>query len=147
MGGAILFSSYRFFPRAQPTTFGSNYQAAMSVGRSSTTSPAFQTKLTLVTPVLTGTYRIGWFAVVDTEQANGSVLARLRDVTAGVTLGAIQQLSPAFVDDTYPVGGFREVTLNNEAKTYAIQFSRQAGGGPPYTVGIQDAHLEIWRVG
>lgn len=147
MGGALLYSAYRFIPRAQPRTFGANYQYAEQITRISTTSPAFQTVLTLTTPALTGRYRIGWCAVVDTEQANDSVEARLRDVTAAATLGAIQQLSPAFVDDTYPVGGFREVTLNNEAKTYSVQFSRQAGGGAPYTVGIQDIHLEIWRVG
>lgn len=126
--------------------FGLSYQSAIAVARTSTTVPAFQTKVSLTTPVLRGTFRVGWCAVVDVESANRAVRARLRNATDGVTLNQIREVSPEFVTDLYPVGGFTEITLDGESKELRIEFSRRPGGGPPYTVGIQDANLEIWRV-
>lgn len=125
----------------QNTLFGSDYQTAISTGRSTTTSSTPQTKTTLTTPALTGTYRVSWIAVVDDAGALGEV--RLQNTTDAALVGAIQIHKAADTAARLHAGGFAEIVFAGVAKTFEIQFNDQAGSN---TQGIQDARIEIWKV-
>ena len=125
-----------------PIVFGRDYQAAADATRSTTTSTTFQTKLQLVAPVLTGTYRIGWHAVVDQASVADAVQAQLYNVTDASVVGVIQEHEPKDSNNRISVGGFAEIVFSGAAKTFEIQYRQQRGG----TAGIQDARIEIWRV-
>ena len=70
-----------FFGPASGAVFGSDYQTAVDLPRETTTSAVFQTKVALTTPPLTGTYRVGWHAVVDQSNASDAVQAQLANIT------------------------------------------------------------------
>lgn len=125
-----------------PPVFGQDYQTAVSVGRSTTTLVAFQTKTTLTTPALTGTYRVGWESVIDNEAVPRDTIVRLRNVTDGVTVGAERRIESDDVSNRRGQGGFDIIVFTGTAKTLEIQFATSAGG----TAGIQDARIEIWRI-
>jgi len=122
--------------------FGEDYQTAVSLARSTTTSTDFQTKTTLTTPALTGTYRIGWHSIVDQNSVADKVEARLQNVTDGITVGVTNRHEPQDATNRIAVGGFAEVVFSGVAKTFQIQYRQQDGS----TAGIQDARIEIWRV-
>lgn len=122
--------------------FGSDYQTEISTARSTTTSSSFQVKVTLTTPTLTGTYRIGWCSIIDQQGGADSVEARLQNTTDASTVGAIQRLEPKDTDNREFAGGFAEIVFAGAAKTFQIQWRQQEGN----TAGIQDARIEIWRV-
>ena len=122
-------------------TFGQDYQTAISAARSTTTSTTFQTKVTLTTPSLTGTYRVGWTSVIDIDNNKKSVLARLQNTTDAVTIGAEHSMEPKDVTNRIVAGGFAEVSFSGASKTFEIQY-RATGN----TAGIEDARIEIWRV-
>lgn len=122
-------------------TFGQDYQTAISTARSTTTSATFQTKVTLTTPSLTGTYRVGWTSVIDMDNNKKSVLARLQNTTDAATIGAEHSMEPKDPTDRVIAGGFAEVTFSGASKTFEIQYSATGN-----TAGIQDARIEIWRV-
>lgn len=122
-------------------TFGQDYQTAISTARSTTTSATFQTKATLTTPVLTGTYRIGWTSVIDIGDNKKSVLVRLQDTTTPATIGEEQRMEPNDINNRVVASGFAEVTFSGASKTFEIQYSATGD-----TAGIQDARIEIWRV-
>ena len=121
--------------------FGNDYQAVGSWPRSTTTSSSFQTKVTLATPVLTGTYRVFWQAVVDQSNTQDSVEARLMNTTTGGQVGTVQRMEPKDTDNKIFVGGRVGVSFAAQAMTFEIQWRQQDGG----TAGIQDAVIEIWR--
>lgn len=123
--------------------FGADYQTVTSLGRSTTTSTVFQTKLTLTTPVLTGTYRIGWMSVIDQSNGSDAVQARLFNDTDGAIVGAQYEVEPKDTRNRYYAGGFAEIAFSGAAKSFSIQYRQQRGN----TAGIQDARIEIWRVG
>lgn len=127
--------------------FGDDYQSELVSARSTTTSSTFQTKTTLTTPALTGTYRVAWHAVVDGTSAGGNgteTEARLQNTTDATTVGAPNRYTPTDVDDRVSVGGFDDVAFTGSAKTFEVQFRRAGGSG---SSGIQDAHIELWRIG
>lgn len=126
---------------AVPPVFGSDYQRAESLARSTTTSTTFQDKLTVVTPTLTGTYRIAWMAVVDQINIQDSVEARLYEGTAGAVIGATQRLEPKDPDNREYVGGIALEVYSSESREYVIQYRQQDGS----TAGIQNAVFEMWR--
>ncbi len=121
--------------------FGNDYQTAVSETRSTTTSSTFQNKVQLITPALTGTYRVGWGAIVDNADDAGEF--RLQNVTDAATLDGPAVGTFAEALDRSPVGGFREVVFTGSAKTFEIQFRDQVGGN---TQGIQQARIEVWKV-
>lgn len=127
------------------TIFGNDYQSAVSLARSTTTSATFQTKATLTTPALTGTYRIGWKAAIDNTGTPAANLGefRLQNTTDATTVGTtrVYQAKASACRDL--TGGLAEVVFAGVAKTFEIQFRDQAGGN---TQGIEDARIEIWRV-
>lgn len=123
--------------------FGNNYQTAVSLAKSTTTSATMQDKDTLTTGALTGTYRVGWMAVLDIGAANKEVAAQLYNVTDAVVVGVTQDYRPTQTTTKVFCGGFAEVVFTGAAKTFKIQFSSPDGST---TVGIQDARIELWRV-
>ncbi len=122
--------------------FGADYQTEISTARSTTTSTSFQTKVTLTTPTLTGTYRIGWCSVIDQQGGADSVEARLQNTTDASTVGAIQRLEPKDTDNREFAGGFAEVVFAGVSRSFEIQWRQQEGN----TAGIQDARIEFWRL-
>lgn len=127
---------------ASSTALPVAYQSAVSLARSTTTSTSFQTKLTLVITAGTGTYRVGWCAVVDSVSANRLVTARLYDVTDAVVVGVEQTHRPTLSSEDVPVGAFDELVMTGSARTVRIEFRSPQGT----TVGIQNARIEVWRV-
>jgi hypothetical protein len=123
--------------------FGRNYQTSIATSRTTTTSSTFQDKTTLTTLALTGTYRVGWSAVIDAEAADKQAEARLYNVTNSEVIGVARTLRSTVVTDRISVGGFAEVVFTGAAKTFKIQFKSVNGST---TVGIQDARIELWRV-
>jgi len=122
-------------------TFGQDYQTAISTARSTTTSATFQTKVTLTTPSLTGTYRVGWTSVVDNSNKNSETEVRLQNTTDASTVGTTQIYTTNPTSLRLGASGFGEITFSGAAKTFEIQY-RATGA----TAGIQDARIEIWRV-
>jgi hypothetical protein len=123
--------------------FGNDYVTAVAVARTTVATLAFADKVTMVTPALTGTYRVGWSAVVDTTNGNHDVSARLYDATGLAVIGVARRFRIAQTTSTLSVGGFAEVVFAGAAKTLKIQFNSPDDAT---VVGCQDARLEIWRV-
>lgn len=124
------------------SVFGDDYQGAGSRARSTTTSSSFQTKVTLTTPVLTGTYRVVWQAVIDQTNTQDSVEVRLQNTTLGSSVGTFQRMEPKDIDNQIFAGGAGGVVFAAQTMDFEIQWRQQDGS----TAGIQDAVIEIWRV-
>jgi len=123
--------------------FGRDYQSAASDGRSTTTSDVFQDKTTLTTPALTGTYRIGWTAVVDHSISSSSDEERLYNETDAAVVGATINWRPSISSEVRHVSGFAEIVFTGAAKTFKIQYRSVNGAA---TAAIQAAKIEFWRV-
>lgn len=135
----------RWQPEAQgasASVFGLDYQTVVSAPRSTTTSNTFQAKVTLTTPALTGTYRVGWQALLDHDSASQKAEARLYNTTNAAIIGGTHIHEPKDSDNRIGVGGFAEVVFTGAAKSFQVQYRAQSSG----TSGIQDARIEIWRV-
>lgn len=126
----------------QTLVFGNDYQFAVASPRTTTTSTTFLDKVTLVTPALTGTYRLGWHGVVDNDGIAVGEFVLWNDTDA-VNVGAIQAIQSRGADNMIPVGGFAEVVFSGAPKTFKIQFRTTL---PVVAQGIQDALIELWRV-
>lgn len=122
--------------------FGNDYQTAISTGRSTSSSSTFASKVSLTTGAITGTYRVRWTTVMDSEDTT-RYQVRLRNTTDGVTLGAERDVEPERPTDRLTESGFGEVVFSGVAKTFQLQFASQDGSS---VVGIQDARIELWRV-
>ncbi len=126
--------------------FARNYQTAIAVARTTTTivDPAFATKVTLVTPALAGTYRVGWVATMDLDPVAGRQWgARLFNVTDAVTIGTIKRGEPVQISDRKVESGFAEIIFAGAAKTFSVQFNTS---NIMSAAGIEDARIEFWRV-
>jgi hypothetical protein len=133
-------------PVSGGSVFGEDYAMAASNGRSTTTSTTFQMKTAMSTPVLTGTYRIMWTAVVDQSLASNRVESRLQDTTNALTLLNNDDVSihePKDFRNRIHVGTSIERVFVAETINLEIQYRQQAGS----TAGISNARIEIWRVG
>lgn len=122
--------------------FGNDYQTAISTPRTTTTSPAFQTKVTLVTPALTGLFRIGWKAEVDNTNTLNDV--RLQNLTDGTTVNGTQSVQNPDAAARIFVGGFAEVTFTGASKSFSLQWRDRPPGGD--TQGIANARIELWKI-
>jgi hypothetical protein len=125
------------------TVFGLNYQTAIATARTTTTSSAMQTKVTLTTPALTGTFRVGWMAVGDVGSGDQRFQVQLLNVTDAAILGDTQEYSLRNTTNKVKAGGFGEVVFTGALKSFSIRF---ASPNNSTTVGIQDARIEFWRV-
>jgi len=135
--------------------FGDNYQRVDSAGLFTTGAgmaapTAFVTKpgAVLVTPVLTGTYKLKWGTLGSTSSANVNSAVRLFNVTDGVIVGASPQRfeptsSSAEIED---MNGDDDIVFAGASKTFQIE-ARKFSGPNPSAVTIQGAYIEIWRVG
>jgi len=121
--------------------FGKDYQTAVSLDRSTTTSGSMQDKVTLTTGPLTGTYRVGWMGMVDGTIAK-DVATQLYNVTNAVIISSQLHRPSASTAEKVFMGGFAEVVFTGAAKTFKIQFASPDG----VTVGLQEARIELWRV-
>lgn len=130
------------FQPAGGSVFGQDYQTEVDLPVSSTVSTTFQDKLTLTTPALTGTYRVGWHAVVDQSNGADAVQVQLENTTDAALVGVLQEHEPKDSRNRISVGGFAEVVFTGAAKTFTMQWRQQRGG----TASIRDARIEIWRV-
>jgi ABC-type molybdate transport system substrate-binding protein len=123
------------------TGISGGYQSASVSARTSTTLSSFQTKLQLVTPALTGTYRVGWSALVDNIGPLGE--AQLYNVTDASVVGGVRIYSLS-AGQRRDVGSPEEIVFTGASKTLEIQFRDVAGGN---TQGIRNARIELWKVG
>lgn len=122
--------------------FGQSFQTAASSARSTTTSLTYQTKVTLTTPALTGTFRIGWTAALDHNSVSSSAKLRCYNQTDGAVIGAeqLKEFQDALNIET--LSGFGYVTFTGSAKTFTLDYCCATAN----TTGIQAAVLEFWRV-
>lgn len=134
--------------------FGIDYQRVDSAGLFVTgagmgSPTAFVTKpgASLITPALTGTYRVGWHALVNTTAANVNSATRLFNATDAVIVGSSpQRFEPSSSSqEIEDVNGANNVVFTGAAKTFQIEV-RKFSGPNPGAVGIQDAWIELWRV-
>ena len=125
--------------------FGANYQTAISLARTTTNAAAYVTKVSLVTPALTGTYRVSWECVGDAETVNKAINCRLFNATDAAIVGAAVQDRFSTATGRHPYAQFAEVVFAGVAKTFQLQF--MAPDAPPASVvGCQNARIELWRV-
>jgi len=122
--------------------FGEDYQQVSLLAGFPTSSSSFQTRLTLTTPVLTGTYRIAWMAVVSQSSTQDSIEIRLLNTITGASVGTVQRHEPKDTDDRIQTGGFHEEAFSSETKGFSIQWRQQDGG----TATIRNCVIELWRV-
>ena len=120
--------------------FGQDYQRVESLTESQTTLASYQDKVSLVTPALTGTYRVNWGAMVNHNNKAGRV--QLYNSTDTVVVGS-EVTHRQKTENYLPYGGAHEVTFTGASKTFTIQWRDEAGGE---TQSIKDAWIEIWRV-
>jgi hypothetical protein len=124
------------------TVFGSDYQRQESLSESTTTSSTFQTKVTLTTGALTGTYRIGYGAKMKNNDDAGE--ARLYNSTDASQFGGVHGVRTKVLADEYQtISGVYEITLTGSSKTIVLQYRDKVGGNTQY---IMDAWIEFWRV-
>ena len=121
--------------------FGNDYQTSASEIRNTTTLAIFQDKVSLVTPALTGTYRIAWGALSDQIDKEGEI--RLYNSTDVAAVGLIRHSRNKLASITSCVGGTAEVVFTGTSKTFIVQWRDATGGN---VQGISDAMIELWRV-
>lgn len=122
--------------------FGKDYQAAVSEGTSTTTSASFQTKVTLTTGALTGTYLVSWQAELTINSTIARFQARLYNNTDAAELCFHD--APAVTSGAYKlVSGFALVTFAGASKTLLLQYASQGGFS---TVTIRRARMTLVKV-
>ena len=124
--------------------WGLNYQSVVSLARSTySIDTTFQTKSTLTTGALTGTFRVGWDATIDGSITNREVEARLWDATAVAIIGVVKSFRPGDAAERASVSGIADIVLAGVSKTIEVQYRTT---NILTTVGISDARIEFWRV-
>ena len=122
------------------SVFGNDFQQVTNAATFTTTSATFVSALQLVTPALTGTYRVSASAIVDNDDKLGSI--RLQNVTDAATIGTQ-------MDHRHNTGRMRPfiatgfVTFTGAAKTFQIQALDIAGGNDQR---VRARVIEFWRV-
>lgn len=122
------------------TTFGKDYQIVEDSGLSSTTSSSWQTKLSMSTGNITGTYRVTWCCMYYNSAKSGEV--RFYNDTDSEELGGIIGIRSYKTSDRHVLGRSHNIVFTGTSKSFSIQF-RKVSSGTHY---IRDASIEIWRV-
>jgi hypothetical protein len=141
--------SHGFMDKADKTkldSFGAgglvDFQTVADDTVTTTTSSTFQTKVTLATGALTGTYRVGMFAGVTSANSAKRVQCRLYNTSDNVEYCSTDIAVPA--SGVYEgFTGFNYVTLAGVSKNISIQFASQDNAA---TVSCRRARIEFWRV-
>jgi hypothetical protein len=116
-------------------------EEASSDSFSSTTSNAFQTKVTTTLNLVSGKYKVGWYY----EWGHGSTTRSFRGrVTINGTdiSGHYQEVKDNNVAQLHPASGFYYYTGSGNT-TINLDYCSSAAG---QTARIQRARIEIWRV-
>lgn len=122
--------------------FGRDYALAQSLGQSTTTSTSFQTKVTLATGALTGTYIMVWYCLMSRPSGGNPISARFYNVTSAAVVGGVWSKDQLQVTDKLQFSGAAVITLSGTSNSFAIQY--EGGGGN--TAAIEEARIEMWRV-
>ena len=124
--------------------FGGNQQNASSEAASTTTSTSLQTKLSMVTPALTGTYMVQVFAEI--YNSGGALSSNRTEAQLYNSTDATELCfsSPRSGQGTYvPFSGFAIVTFTGVAKTFQVRYRTTAGSSTAY---IRRARIILFRV-
>jgi len=139
---------------AAPNPFGLDYQRVDSAnlfttgaGMPSPTAFVIKPGAVLVTPALTGTYKVAWHALVNASAGNVNAAARLFNLTDGVIVGSSpQRFKPSSSSqEIEDFNGANNIVFAGVSRTFQIEI-RKFSGPPPGAVSIQDAWIEVWRV-
>ena len=123
--------------------FGTEYDSAESLGTSSTTSTAWQTKLTLTTGTLpAGTYMVNWTYEWAGSSASADVDIQVEVDNTTVIMDQRQEPKDPGTDQSNPKGGQVPITLTNATHTIDIDYRGENGN----TAYIKSARLQIWRL-
>lgn len=127
--------------------FGTQFNAAESLGRSTTTSTAFQFKLNLnVVGLPAGDYIILWSAAIGNSDEEIGVTIRVElDNTTELINVRPQVGRDVLTEWSHNSGGHAIVTLSG-THDFDIDFAQVAGEGDPGVAFIEDAYLTLWRV-
>lgn len=122
-----------------------DYQSVFDPVISLTVSPTYVVKMTLTTPVLTGTYRIGWSAGIGIDTVNRSMEARIHVPAEARTVGFTRH-EPSDQQETFYWSGFHVEAFAAQSRTYEMQFRKQPSAAGPGSARIEASSLEFWRV-
>jgi len=131
---------------AGENVFGSQYQEAVSLPASSTTSNTPQDKVVInQTGTPSGTYRISWTYnwTMSSNSANSTctVIVTLDGDTANpLFLSDIQIKNPGAYDST---GGYTDIAISSGNHVIALKYSRS---GATTTVTVSNAKLSVFRI-
>lgn len=130
-------------PQGPASIFGSEYNYSESLAESSTTSSAFQNKLTLnITSVPSGTYRLNWSYNWSHGATNSDFEGQITQDAAQVYLHK-QEPKDAGTDQCHPASGFLGNLSLNGSHTFTIEYRTDDTDDVAY---IREARLELWRV-
>jgi hypothetical protein len=121
--------------------FGADYQNSLVLGPFSTTSTGYVVVTQIVTPVLTGVYRI--HANWEFENSSKDQLLRIFDVGTGTGLGVPSSVKINNAGSVWSFSKNHVVTLSAESKTYQVQLRTDSVVSAAI---ISDLVFEIWRV-
>jgi len=126
--------------------FGSQFNAAESLGRSTTTSVVFQFKLNLNVTVPAGDYIINWTAAIgnNDEQVGVGFRVELDNTTELIN---VRPAVGRRIDDewSHNPGGHAIVTLDG-THDFDIDFRFVENISSAGVAFIEDAYLALWRV-
>jgi hypothetical protein len=121
--------------------FGEDYQHEVTPGPLSTTSSTYQTAEQLVTPALTGTYRVAFTCSLGNVDRAGNV--RLYNVTDAAEINTALSIRQKTADAENSLHQFGLVVFTGASKTFEVQYRDIAGGN---TQTIKNIHMELYRV-
>jgi hypothetical protein len=118
----------------------------------------------LVLTAEAGSYLVSWYAEVMRTTAGGgsTIFARVRDVTAGVTLGMLRDGSgvdngppgamPGDADlflsgDVLPFSGSMPLTLPAGNRSYRLEYALSASGTPSEALRVRRQRIALLRRG
>lgn len=116
--------------------FGDDYQFEERNGRATTSSGSYQTRVTLTTPALTGTYHVQWTCILDSD---GVADVRIREDNS--TISDMEFKPTDDSEDDRCFSGFDRVVFTGSSKTFRLQWR---GNGD--TSGIAHSRIALWRI-
>lgn len=132
-----------YLPTALNPNFGGDYFSAQELAQTSTTSPDFQTKLTLnATPTKSGLFVLNWYCRFFTGSATREYEAQIVDEGAAVVGRTLMAFAGSAQEA--PFTGFTYIDLpTGTPKTFSIQFRRVSNA---MTVFAENARLAFYKV-
>lgn len=131
---------------AASSIFGSEFNTAESLARSTTTSTTFQFKLNLNVTVPAGDYVIKWAAAIGNIDEEVGVGFRVEQDNTTELINVRPQVGREVLTEwSHNPGGHAIVTLSG-THDFDIDFQFVAGEGDVVPAFIEDARLTLWRV-